>query len=422
MGNKIMLSQGTIKMLSNRFVLDALRKLLLSQCFESTYIYTVFHENAFEINSDKEKDGCLRDLETEKIRKRVIRLSNRLSCTNLPAEEPVGNPLWFPKIYDSILQESMVKTYNNVVAEPLNIPKIHTIVTKKWLERGFENIEPMDNSVITPYGYTLDIFSEKRSKLTLSEIVMYAGLCLTTRSRAVNTLNKQVESAVDRRRAQKWFERYRACIRSENMHDAILRCIVSFIKEDVFRPYKKIREAHLREFWLDEKYKNRKDSEKALIAQKNYDIHYETDAKLLEGIEQLGEINTIEVLCGEILPLAEFISLGVIPKDVRFITIEENHVDGRKIKEEKETDTIDMISFLRKAPKPYSIDNKVYGDISYKYMVYKGYYKMAIEVAEYIDVLIDAIIAEVGKILSCLLEASIIEQGNVSDFLLTDKN
>lgn len=422
MGKKIMLSQGTMKMLSNRFVLDAIRKLLLSRCFGSTYIYTVFHENAFEINSEEEKDGTLRDLETEKIRKRVIRLSNRLSSTNLPAEERAGNPLWLPKIYDSILQESMVKTYNNIVAEPLNIPKIHTIVTKEWLGRGFENIESIDNSVITPYGYVLDIFSEKRSKLTLSETVMYAGLCLTTRSRAVNTLNKQVESAVDRRRVEKWFERYRACMRSENMHDTILRRIIFFIKEDAFKPYKKIREAHLREFWLDEKHKNRKDSEKALIAQKNYEMHYETDAKLLEGIEQLGEINTIEVLCGEILPLAELISLGVIPKDVRFIAIEEKYVDGRKVKEEKEVDTIDMISFLRKASKPYSIDNKVYGNILCKYMVYKGYYKMAIEVAEYIDVLIDAIIIEVGEILSCLLEASIIEQGNVSDFLLTGKN
>ena len=315
-------SKSVKKAIVDMIVGEFLGKVLLSYLFDRNKLYNVLH--AVELRIDPFHEDAVtydRKYHMERSYRRIEHIAMRLK-----KDDNGESSMFASKIYDDVMISGVICGYNRVAAI-MNRPVVRP-VTEKFLQQANVSIAHMpkvyDDSLVR-CGYCVDIREMDRSAITLPEIILYTAVYMSTRARAINTLNKELSEKKDYKRATQWYKKLKTELYAEEVYESIVFELFDMLFDEVAARFTEANESGIQRFWIDEKYRNRKDRKRVLDkldttakdvviswthVEKQLDTHPERAREFIENYE-LRSITTM--LLEDIMPQAEAIALKKVP-------------------------------------------------------------------------------------------------------------
>lgn len=308
-----------MKAINEMILGEFLSEILLSYAFERNKLYNVLH--AIELNVDPYNDNAKtydRKYHVERSYRRIEHIASRLKIEGQSA----GGSIFEAKIYDQVMCTELVNSYNRI-AFYLNRPTV-VIINEKMVQLAA--LDPGDvpkchDDALVQCGYCVGIPMMERNAIAFPELLIYTGLYMSTRARAISTLNKQLTEKKDYVRALRWYERLKAELESVVFYEAIVYELFDMLFDKVAASFVEVNESHIQQYWLDEKYRNRKDRKRVLkqldrltidgevlrtYLWKQLEEHHERSQPFFKSFEKL---NICTMMLDDIMPRAEMIAL-----------------------------------------------------------------------------------------------------------------
>lgn len=310
-------------------------RMMLSYSFSTSNLYNVLHFVEFGVDPNYSADDVLYDRKyhMERSNRRINRIAVRLKEDRRPgvgAEKDFAGAIFKPKYYDSIMCEGMVCGYNQI-CELLGRPEVKAI-TANLMQRAAvnESIEFCDyDDSLVACGYCADIRKIERKSVTLPEVIFYTATYMSTSTRSLWTLNRALIKNSDYSRALRWHEHYMEAFGDRTLYEAVIWEIFDMLFEKVACDYEELCGCYIQKFWLDEKYRDRKDRTRVLkklekithdgtISTRYLDKQLEAHPERSEDfVHTYNSISVVEMLLYDILPYAEMIALGRLSKPAK---------------------------------------------------------------------------------------------------------
>lgn len=307
-------------------------RMMLSYSFSTSNLYNILHFVEFGVDPNYSADDVLYDkrYHMERSNRRINRIAARLKKDRSPgtgAEKDFAGAIFKPKYYDSIMYEGMVHGYNQI-CELLGRPEVEA-VTAHLMQRAdikepIEFCDYIDSLLVC--GYCVDLGNIKRRAVTLPEVIFYTAIYMSTSTRSLWTLNRALIKNSDYSRALRWYEHYMEAFGNRTLYEAVIWEIFDMLYEKVACNYEELCGRNIQKFWLEEKYRDRKDRSRVLkklekitdggtvstsYLYKQLKAHPERNE---DFIHTSNSISVVEMLLYDILPYAELIALGRLAK------------------------------------------------------------------------------------------------------------
>lgn len=314
------------KAISEKYIASFVGRIMLSYSFSTTELYNVLHSLEFSIGSEvTNSDWYDRTYQTGRSYRRVERISARLAKETVEC----AGAIYKPKIYDQEMFAELPNSYNQLVTM-INRPPI-TVVTENYLQRADLNdayLLSRYNDELVECAYCVDLSMIERKGLTLPELMLYVSLYMSTHSRSIQTLNKPLVKKSDYLRAVRWYERTIDYLTSSAVYEAVIHELMDMLFFEIMGNYIDICKQNIHEYWMDEKFRNRKDRDRVLrkldkmerdgnisrvyLVQK-LEMHPEWIPLFFEQVET---ISIAERLLWNVLFVAELMILGMVPDNL----------------------------------------------------------------------------------------------------------
>lgn len=314
--------------ISKEIVASFFSKLMLSYSFSINRLYNILHYVEFDIDPNNNKEDAIYDRKSQV--ERSYRRINNIAIRFIHDKQASSKAIFNPKFYDGIMHEEMILHYNRL-SKKLSRPAVRQI-TNDLLERA---------QVDTPFeccryddwwvekGYCIPLSSINRDALTLPEILLYTSLYMSTRTRSLRTLNRALSKNSDYTRAVRWHDSFNSEFQSRKLFEAIVYEIFDMIFKETVDYYIEANETSIQNFWLNEKYRGRKDRKR--VVEKLKDITGDEGVSRIYLEEQLEKhperineffslfesVNIAEVLLEDIIPRAELLALEKLKKPTK---------------------------------------------------------------------------------------------------------
>lgn len=313
-------------------VAEFFSRLMLSYSISTNHLYNILHYVEFGVDPNYCEDDVLYDRKynMERSNRRINRIAARIKADRSPGNGSVkdyAGAIYESMYYDSIMFKGMIRGYNRL-CQPLGRPKVK-IITPHFMRRA--GIQESDERCVyddhlVKCGYCVDIRNIERKFVTLPEAIFYTAMYMSTSSRALWTLNRPLIKGLDYNRALHWYDKFMEEFKKRTIYEAIIWEVFDMLFEEVAGNYEELSGYCIQKFWLEEKYRDRKD--RARVLRKLERITYEGETsrtyldKQLEAHPERSEdfVNTSnrisiqEMLLYDILPYAEMIALGRLSK------------------------------------------------------------------------------------------------------------
>lgn len=316
--------QGILDIITAEFF----SRMMLSYSFPTINLYNVLHFVEFGVDPYYRTDDNLYDrkYQMERSNRRINRIAERLKeerGSGVGSGKDCAGAIFKPKYYDSIMCEEMVRAYNQI-CELFGRTEVKPI-TKHLIQRACieETVGFCDyDDCIVKCGYSVDIRNIKRTSVTLPEVIFYTSTYMSTSTRSLWTLNRELIKKTDYSRALRWYDRYMGVFKERTVYDAVVWEIFDMLFEKAACDYEDLCGLCIQKFWLDEKYRDRKDRKRVLKKlEKITEDGTVSRAYLEKQLEKYPErsddfghtynsISLLEILLCDILPYAEMIALG----------------------------------------------------------------------------------------------------------------
>ena len=303
-------------------------RIMLSYSMSTNNLYKILHSVEFGVDPNycDEDELYDRKYNLERSNRRINRIAVRLKEDRSPgngAVEDYAGSIREPKYYDSIMFEGMVRGYNQI-CQLLGRPKVKAMTPCFMQRAGVEETDELchyDDHLVK-CGYYVDIGNTGRKFITLPEAIFYTAIYMSTSARALWTLNRELINSSDYKRALRWYDGFMEYFKNRTTYEAVIWEMFDMLFEEIAGQYEELCGYCIQKFWLDEKYRDRKD--RARVLEKLEEITYEGKVsrvyldKQLETHPERGEafvdtsnrISILEMLLYDILPYAEMIALG----------------------------------------------------------------------------------------------------------------
>ena len=311
-------------------------------------------------------------------------------------------------VYDKCIYKAMILTYS-AVANLL----------------GDQLFSQLDEKMITR---ALQV--EEREGFTFSEMATLACLYMAINKSAVEVLNKPAETDNQKKRLKGRMRLIKTWLFSQEYRDSLFRALADLLALFNEKEYTLLMESHCRDYWLPEDKQGLKYIDYAMRKHSTIKIEHkgkvdeipvlrlrlppidlqrgDTDVTMKQWAEIMRkcrsenmQVKLYQEFFHTILPVAEWISDGTIPK--RLLEIDVADIEVQKI---------DLKPYILASEKRGKIIRKhVEMQDSTAYVIDRTVYRTAEKIAAVLDAYIDAVIASVGDFLSCLPETAI--AGNV---------
>ena len=421
-----------------------LREIALSFSVTTSEFYDTVHELTFPRTkllaeeavalgvkiSDDDRIGYDRYTETENSQHRLYRILKRLLVT--PDETMPNNAqlLSLPKIYDKFLFESMVSTYGSVA--PMLGDHLFGKLNKSHVIRSLQGIED-------------------RKHFSYPEFVLLTCLYMSISKSAVNVLNEPAETPNKKRRLKGRMRKIKECLFSEAFHYSLFRTLTDLIAKFRVDEYTALLDKHCRDYWLPPEKRELRNlpyalSKRYFLNFPNFtypyanivqEITYEADCKIISTHilpahnnnseaspseecltnETIGELaHTFNVEYNKVqlyqdfyfcvLPLAELISKGVVPKNLAQHNVDET------------TTYLNLSSFILASDEidPITQENVKRNSDT---IISLKMYCIALKVCEVLDAYVGATIESAITFLECLPEAGIAGKHTLLEYFNT---
>lgn len=296
-------------------------KAMLSFPFSISNLYNILHFVEFGVdpNHREEDVNYDRKYQMERTYRRINRIAIRLKETQKESPGAVSEP----KCYDEILFDSMVSGYNRL-CQAIGRPAVKVITNRLMQRTTTDDLLTYfryDDHLVK-CGYCVDMRYITRDGIALPEAIFYTALYMSTRARAIGTLNSELTKKVDFDRAQRWYKNFMTEFKSHNLYEAIIWEVFDMFFEKIAEELEDITGYSIQKFWLDEKYRDRKDRTRALqkltkiihngevsttYLDKQLNAHPERSE---EFIQVANTISVLEMMLYDIIPHAEMIALN----------------------------------------------------------------------------------------------------------------
>lgn len=318
--------------ISKEMAADFCSEIMLSYSLSTNNLYNILHFVEFGVDPNYRNEDELyeRKYHVERSNRRLNRIAARLKVDRKDgsgATENCAGAIFEAKYYDSIMHEGMVHGYNRI-AQLIDRPKVK-VITDKLMRRACVEESAVRNNYndhLVECGYCIDIRSAERNMVTLPEAIFYTAIYMSTNTRSLFTLNRSIVKNSEYNRTLHWYEHFIEAFKNRALYEAIIWEMFDMLFEQTKSNYEEVCDDNILKFWLDEKYRNRKDRTRALkkLSKITYDGKVSEDHlnKQLAAHPERGEeffntfnrINILEMLLCDIIPYAEMIALGRLAK------------------------------------------------------------------------------------------------------------
>ena len=234
-----------IQTINHHYVLPVIRTMCLKQSFSISLLYDIVHmlELGNEFYSDEYHETG-RKFHTSRSYRRIEKIADRLLADRDSVE---GKPFGKDKVYTPVILPELVGIYNSV----------HGLLESDRISLPFEG-RSVNWSFVTkdPDFVTGD--------LTFPELLLYAAIYNTTRSRSLRKLNSHPVNKTDIARAQSWIEKVKIELFSTDFYVAIVHCIMTVFYHAIVNRYCQTNKKNFQKFWTDKKYRSRKDVDRLI--------------------------------------------------------------------------------------------------------------------------------------------------------------
>lgn len=307
-------------------------RMMLSYSFSTSNLYNILHFVELGVDPNYSTDDVLYDRKyhMERSNRRLNRIAVRLKEDRSPgvgSEKDCAGAIFKPKYYDSIMCEGMVRGYNQI-CELLGRPEVKAITAHLMQQAEVkETIEFCNyDDHLVECGYCVDIRNIERKSVTLPEAIFYTTTYMSTSTRSLWTLNRALIKNSDYSRALRWYECYMEVFKKRTLYEAAVWEIFDMFFEKAACNYEELCGRCIQKFWLDEKYRDRKDRARVLkqvekitcggtVSTAHLDKQLEAHPERSEDfVHTSNSISVVEMLLYDILPYAEMIALGRLSK------------------------------------------------------------------------------------------------------------
>lgn len=315
--------------ISDMFIGEFLGKILLSYSITTKELYNVLH--AVELGVDPypgADENYVRNYNVERSYRRIEHIASRIV-----KRKTGGTSMFEAKIHDEAMFQELICSYNRVAAM-VDRPMVIAI-TEELLQRAEATLESARmcyDDTLVRNGYCVDIGMMERSAFTFPELMLYSSVYMSTRNRAIKTLNKELVQKKDYARALRWYEGQVVALKSAELYEAIVLELFDMLFEDVSTCFTETNESGIQKYWLNEKYRDRKDRKRVIKKLDKITHDGEVSNKYLEEnlvkhpewndmfFESFELCSVGAMLFEEIMPRAEMIALrkmrGVSVRDL----------------------------------------------------------------------------------------------------------
>lgn len=232
-------------LLREDYLIPAFQKMALTYSVSTSKLYDTVHDYEYdEEELGETEDGKFwRDYSRpeEVIRSyyRFRGIIERLSTIDVSTPEMDEGLLFFcPKVFDDILQDTLISTYN-MVASVWGIAQITHMVPKNYIERSMLDtsdqklnlIEDITDYSLPNAGYTLPLTSMERSALTFVECAVLSCIYSTFYRQAVPTLNRPLETESQKKRARGRFKKAIEIVYSKDFYISLCRTALDIVTD-----------------------------------------------------------------------------------------------------------------------------------------------------------------------------------------------
>ena len=188
--------------------------------------------------------------------KRYGRILQKLCC-----EENVDNSAKAlvnkEKIYDEVLLEHQKELYNEV-AELVGYMPIDVMLPISLMEEALSSDDANLNyeTIVKYYPY---YHKEKRNGINFIEFILLINIYSTVQKRGLYTLNKPVLSIKDKETAEKMVYKITQNMKKKEMFELYVHAFFDVLESVCNGIHNASAETNIREFWLPQRLKGRKD-------------------------------------------------------------------------------------------------------------------------------------------------------------------
>ncbi len=335
-------------MLKNSTELDlfqtVIQRLTFTYCITLSDLYDLTYQGRV-MNDSEYVYSYLPNEERVNHTKRYGRILQRLCC-----KEHVDNSAKFlvnqEKIYDGFLLEHQKELYNEVaelvgyipIGEMLSIPLMKEALSR---DNGNLNYE----TIVKYYPYYHD---EERNGFSFIEFILLINIYSTVQKRGLYTLNKSALSEKDKEIAEKMIDKINQNIKKKEMFALYVHAFFDILESVKNGMHNKLAEECIREAWIPERLKGRKDIFRAFNTHQkdktniNIKVYEESQIdNIMESgdkeaakkmIDTMFEYSTIDYIGNDILPIVfkilieDFDSVKII-KNSEDILLAEEYAD-----------------------------------------------------------------------------------------------
>lgn len=421
-----------------------LREIALSFCISTSEFYDTVHELSFpstQLNSenaialgveisDEDRIGYDRYAESIKSQQRMYRILKRLLVGQDVPDHNSAQLLSLPKIYVTVLFESMVSTYGSIASRIGD--RMFSKLDKSLVIRSIKGIE-------------------ERDKFSFQEFALLSCLYMTISKSSVNVLNETADTPNKKKRLKGRMRKIKACLFSPEFRDSLFRTLTDLLAKFKENEYAELIDKHYRDYWLPtqkrelrnlnyafeqgyvlkfpnatypytnhfEEIKSDTDHKKAFVpiipititkkgtSFPGESLTLETVGKLMHTFNiEYTKVQLFQDFYYSILPLAEYISIGVLPKNLNHCNYNEDPACINLTRYLLDSNKIDRITKENLKRKPADL-------ISWEM------YYLALKVCEILDTYIDTTIASTIQFLECLPEADIAGENTLLEYFNT---
>ena len=392
----------------NMFIGQFVGKLFLSYSITAKELYNVLH--AVELGVDPypgADEEYNRSYNVERSYRRIEHIASRLKTRRTG-----GTSMFEAKIYDEAMFRELICSYNRVAAM-VDRPMV-TAITENLLQRAdvtLESARRWYDDTLVRTGYCVDIGMMERSAFTFPELLLYSSLYMSTYNKSVSTLNKELIQKKDYERALRWRERQMKALQSNKLYEAIICELFDMIYDIVSVCLTETSESSIQKYWLNEKYRNRKDRRRVIKKLDKITHDGEVSKKYLEeNLEKHPEWNDMFFESFELCSVGAMLIEEIMPR-AEMIALRRMH--GVSVSDLDEADKFlkSQIKELQQPKANHSTDSKTKMELDFKideaYEMYedKQFCAVATWLAESIVKVIEEGYGVVEKMLLCLHES-----------------
>ena len=233
-------------------------------------------------------------------------------------QETAGFLLDKPKLYSDILFKHQLDLYNKM-AKSMGVNEIEKVLPNALIYEAATLVDtvPDYNTICQQYPYYA---SDSKKGINFIEFILLINIYTSVHKRSLKWLNTPLDTKESTQKVKDTIDRIINNMQTKEMYFVYVEAFFDCLEEIVSDRYDYITEKYIRDAWLPEKYKNRKDVYRAFETHKKklkqHYYHTEPTIKDLENIDccerlllerNIDEYLEIDFIASDVIPLAYMI-------------------------------------------------------------------------------------------------------------------